>query len=262
MNDTMTKLASDEANLFQIIFVRGSMLSVCLAIFIWQQDISLDPFAYKSGMLWARVVAEILLAFAFLIALFNMPLANLTAIMQAAPLLLTLALALLGQERVGWRRYLAIFIGFIGVTIIVRPGGEGFNIYSLFGLMAVSLLVVREITTQRVPSEIPSLYIVYLTTLAGTVVNGLLTLVFGWNPISTVTVTYLFGAAFFIFFGFFFSVRAMRIGEASFSAIFRYTILLWAILMGYLFFGDIPDRWTILGCVIIVGAGIYSISRE
>ncbi|MEM7798822.1 MAG: DMT family transporter [Chloroflexota bacterium] len=261
-NDTFTKLSSEEAGVFQVIFVRGIMLSAGLAVAVWRQKQPLNIFTFSNRALWVRAAAEIGLSFAFITALFNMPFANVVSIMQAAPLVLTLALAMTGKERVGWRRYLAIGIGFVGVLIIVRPGTAGFNTYSLLALAAVLLLVTREMITQEIPDNIPSLFIVYLMTTISTIVYGILTFVNGWDVIGTQTVGYLFGATIFVFIGFFFSVLAMRVGEASFSAPFRYSVLVMAIIIGIIVFNDYPDRYTLLGAVIIAAAGIYSLYRE
>ncbi len=262
LNDTMTKLVSAEFSVFQVIFMRGIILSLFIGLMVWQQGESLNPFANGDLMLWLRVSAEIVLAFFFLTGLFNMPLANMTAIMQLAPLLLTLVLALFFGEKVGWRRYTAIFIGFIGILIIVRPGTDGFNIYSLFALAAVSLLIVRDLATQRVRANISSLKLVYVTTILSTFINGLITLSTGWQAVSLTSILILAAAAVFVFVGYLFSVLTMRVGEASYTATFRYTGLVWAILISVLVFKDIPDVWTLLGCAIVAGAGLYALNRE
>ena len=100
-------------------------------------------------LILVRVVAEICTTIAFLTALKHMPLANVTAILQALPLAITMAAALFLAEPVGWRRWSAILVGFVGVLIVVRPGLEGFNVYSLSALVAIIFIIVREIATRK-----------------------------------------------------------------------------------------------------------------
>ncbi|MEM7116350.1 MAG: DMT family transporter [Chloroflexota bacterium] len=261
-NDTLTKLSSADVGVFQAMFIRAAMLSLFIGLLVWRQGLPLNPLAYLDKMLWLRIVAEIGGAILFFTALFNMPLANVTAVLQVTPLLITLILALFLGEQVGWRRYLAIFAGFLGVMFIIRPGSSGFNIYSLAALGAVVGIVIRDLATQRVPSHIPSLFVVYATTVINALTTGLLTFVNGWEPIGWTTYGILAGAACFVYVGYIFSVLTMRVGEASFTATFRYTSLVWAILMGVLVFGDFPDGLTLLGAGIVTVAGIYSLYRE
>ena len=261
-NDTMTKLSSANASVFQVIFIRGLLLTVIMALMVRRQKLNLNPFSTGDKYLWLRVMAEVFGAMLFLTALFNMPLANMTAIAQVVPLALTLVLAISGREQVGWRRYTAIGIGFLGVLIIVRPGTAGFNIFSILALISVAGIVIRDLATQRIDNQIPSLYVVFITTLFGTAINGAITIFTGWTTLPLPTYFALFGAALFVFVGYLFSVMTMRVGEASYTAPFRYTILVWAIILGIVVFGDIPDMWTLLGAAIVAGAGIYTLYRE
>ncbi|MCA9988188.1 MAG: DMT family transporter [Anaerolineales bacterium] len=261
LNDTMTKLASSEASVFQVIFIRGSLLTVVLALLALRRGITINPLAYRDRFLWLRVMAEVIGSVIFLTALFNMPLANITAIAQVTPLALTLVLALFFGEKVGWRRYTAILLGFVGVLIIVRPGTAGFNQYSLLALVAMFGIITRDLATQRVAREIPSFYVVYLTAFCATLFNGAITLFTGWTALPTQTYLYLFAAAAFVSVGYLFSVMTMRLGEASYTAVFRYSVLIWAMILSVVVFGEVPDGPTIIGAIIIAGAGIYALRR-
>ena len=132
LNDTMLKLTAGAVPLFQLLFIR-SMITCSLILVAWGR---LGPLHFKvSWRDWAiiamRASTEVVIAYFFLNALFNMPLANLTAILQVVPLAVTLASALFLREAVGWRRMVAISIGFCGVLLIVRPGADGFNTWSI-----------------------------------------------------------------------------------------------------------------------------------
>ncbi|MEM7344260.1 MAG: DMT family transporter [Chloroflexota bacterium] len=262
VNDALIKLTSSELGLYQAIFVRGVFITLFIGSLIWWRGISLNPFAYHHRTIWLRVSGEVIGTIFYLTALFNMPLANVSAIIQTAPLAMTLAAALFLGEKVGWRRYIAIFLGFVGVLVIVRPGSEGFTAYSLLVLVTVLTLVLRDLTTQRVPHHIPTLFLAYLTGLMITLMGGVGALFTPWHPLSLNAAATLLLAASFLFFGYIFSITTMRVGEASFTATFRYTVLVWAILLGIFLFGDFPDGLTLLGCAIIATAGIYTLYRE
>jgi drug/metabolite transporter (DMT)-like permease len=263
MNDTITKSVSSELNIGQIILVRGLFAMVLIAAFAaWRG--ALRPmrtlFIRPVGM---RVIGEIGGTLTFLSSIAHMPLANAAAIFQALPLVITLGAALVFGEPVGWRRWLAIAVGFVGVLIIVRPGTAGFNEFSLLALSSVAFCTLRDLATRRIPAEIPSLFIALLTTF--TVTSGGTLIMFplgGWTPPSGRAVGMLAVAAVLLLIGYQCIISALRTGEISAVAPFRYTALLWAMLLGYLAFGDQPDRYMLIGAAIIVLSGLYAFYRE
>ena len=213
-------------------------------------------------MILLRAVGEIGGTLCFLTALFNMPIANATAILQALPLAVTLAAALFLGEAVGWRRYTAISLGFAGVLMIVRPGGEGFNAYALWAVAAVGFIVLRDLSTRRLTPGVPSTFVALTSSLAITGVGGVMAFTEPWQPVTAGALALLAGAALFIFFGYLFAVMTMRVGEVSFVSPFRYTVLLWSIVLGVVLFAEIPDAWTLAGSLVVVGMGIYTFHRE
>ncbi len=261
-NDAMIKLVSGNISLAQAVLIRGILVSVLLGLFAWSRG----DFTYvKSSFsmpLMLRILGELGGVVFFLTALFNMPIANVTAIMQVLPLAVTFASAMLLGESVGWRRYGAIAIGFTGVLIIVRPGSEGFTIYSIMALIAVCFVVLRDLATRRLPVSMPSVLVGFYTAVAVTLLAAVLSPFQPWKPFGAQEISILAAAAMFIFVGTLFSVMTMRVGDISFIAPFRYTTLLWAILLGIVIFGDYPDFYTILGSAIVVVMGIYSFYRE
>ena len=191
-------------------------------------------------MLW-RIVGEIGSAYFFLSALFNMPIANVSAIMQALPLAITLAAAVVFREPVGWRRMAAILAGFAGVMLIVRPGTEGFTVYSVYGLAAVAFVTLRDLATRRLSYEVPSMLVTLITSASLMVVFGLASVPQGWAPVDGRAALLIGGAAVMLIGGYLFSIMVMRVGEISVVAPFRYTSLLWALLLGWVVFGDWPS---------------------
>ncbi len=171
--------------------------------------------------------------------------------------------ALFLGEPVGWRRWLAIVVGFAGVLVIVRPGFEGFTVYSLVALCCVAFCAVRDLSTRRIPAEVPTLLVSTVTAGAVTVAGAfLIAPMGGWTPMSLNQTVLLFGAAVLLLVGYQFIIMAMRVGDISFIAPFRYTALLWAILLGYLAFGDLPDLAMIVGATIVICSGLYALYRE
>ena len=210
-----------------------------------------------------RVIGEVVGTVSFLVALVHVPLALTSAILQALPLVVTMGAAMFFGEPVGWRRWIAIAVGFAGVLIIVRPGGDGVSPYILLIVVTVVFAALRDLATRKVPKTIPVLMISALTSagvsLAGVAMIGPLG---GWTPMTSQNTLLLTLAACCVIVAYHFIILAMREGEISFVAPFRYTSLLWAILLGFLFFGDLPDIPMIVGSVIVIGSGLYTLYRE
>lgn len=261
-NDAASKLASAELGTGQIILVRGLIASPIIILAALWQGAFRDPSRLFHRAVTLRTVGEVVATGLYLTALFNMPIANSTAILQTVPLATTAAAALILGEAVGIRRWSAIAVGFAGVLLIVRPGSEGFNIWSLFALASVGAILLRDLSSRLVPAEIPAMGAIALSSVMVTVLGGLMTLFGGWRPISEPALLYLFISGIFLIGGYYFMLEAMRTGEISAIAPFRYTILLWAIVLQIVLFGVWPDWMTILGSAILVATGIYTLYRE
>ncbi len=263
INDALMKQSSEDFHLFQAIFLRSIITSVFLGLYAWKQKAFHIGISKTDKKLIAlRTIGEICGAFMFLNAIFNMPIANATAILQSMPLAVTLGAAIFLNEPVGWRRYLAVIIGFTGVMIIVRPGTEGFNEYSLSALGSIVLLVLRDLTTRKISRSVPSSMVSFMTSVGITIASAATLPLIDWTPVTWENGSTLVYASMFLMVGYVLSVSAMRIGEIGFVSPFRYTILLWSILLGIVMFGDIPDTFTIVGSTIIVATGIYTFYRE
>jgi len=262
-NDAFVKLVAGDLPLFQIVFLRGLLTTALIGGLAWA--FGLRSLAIPRGDIWkvaGRTVAEIASMCAFLYALIHMPLANVSAILAALPLTVTLAGALFLGEPVGWRRFAAIGVGFIGVLLIVKPGAEGFNVYSLVALLAVLMVTARDLFTRRFSTDVPSLAVAVITAASVGLFGALAMLWQGWEPVSTRSAGLVAGAAVFIVGGYLFSIMVMRVGEIGFVAPFRYTSLVWALLLGLFVFGDWPSWLTLTGAAIVVSTGIYTFYRE
>ncbi|NOR63960.1 MAG: EamA family transporter [Rhodobacteraceae bacterium] len=263
INDALMKLASVDVSLAQGVFVRGLVASALMVVFAHYKGHLFYPVnRAEIKTISLRAGAEITATFCYLTALFNMPLASSTAILQALPLAVTLAGALFLGEKVGWRRYLAISIGFAGVLIIIRPGGDDFNAYSLWAVAAVGFITLRDMLAAKLNKRIPSIFVALFTAVGVTIAAGVVAAFQPWQPLSAGSYTLLASAAAFILVGYITSVSAMRYGEIAFVAPFRYTILVWALLLGVFVFKDYPDFWTMVGTGIVVGTGVFTFYRE
>ncbi len=262
-NDAITKGLSHEYSAAQIMFVRGIFATVFVGLLAWQQGALRGLRRALHPMVLVRTVCELGATVLFLFALAYMPLANISAVLQSLPLAVTMGAAMFLGEPVGWRRWLAILVGFAGVAIVVRPGFEGFNVYSLAALLCVAFCAARDLATRRIPDDIPSLLV--STTTAGFVTLFGLALVItlgGWTPLTLEATAAMASAAMFLIPATILLILSMRTGDISFVAPYRYTALLWAIVLGLIFYAEVPDALMLAGALLIVGSGLYSIYRE
>ncbi|MBL4928400.1 DMT family transporter [Fuscibacter oryzae] len=264
VNDSFMKAASQTLPLFQAIALRGMLASVALVVIarVTMGHLRLVPLGKDAPKVVLRSISEIAATATFLIALTNMPLANLSAILQSLPLAITLGAAVFLKEPVGWRRLLAILIGFCGVLLIVKPGTEGFTVWSVLGLISVACVVVRDLTTRTLSRGTPSAAVAVWASVAVMTMGVAITTWHGWVAVSAQEALYLAIASAALICGYMFAVMVMRVGDIGLIAPFRYTSLLWAILFGWLLFGALPDNITLIGSAIVVATGLYSLLRE
>jgi len=262
INDTLIKLASTGLPIGQLIFVRGLfaiafVYLVCVATGVHKQAARMSE-----AKVVGRAFVNMLAMFAYITALLNMPIANVSAIMQTVPLALTVLAAIVLKEKVGIRRWAAIAVGFAGVLLVVKPGAQGFNTYVVAALLGVLLVTIRDLLTRMASSGIPSLLITFATAIAVTVGSGIVSMFEIWQPMSFKTVGMLAAAAAFLMAGIHLIVVATRAGELSLIAPFRYSFIVWALLSGYFVWGEFPDHWAIAGIVLIALSGAYTLHRE
>lgn len=263
INDALLKATGGAVPLFQLLALRGVLATALIAGLAWSRGAFEAPIARQDrGWIVLRSASEVGAAYFFMTALLNMPLANITAILQILPLTVTLGSALIFREVVGWRRMTAIAVGFCGMLLIVRPGTEGFTIWSVYALVAVVCVTARDLITRRISSAAPSLVVTFSASLGVMLAAGAASLTTAWVPLTVPLGLLIAASSVFIVGGYYFSVQVMRQGDVSFVAPFRYTGLLWALILGWLVFGEWPTALTLLGAGIIVGASAYTMVRE
>ena len=262
-NDSFMKAMSDQLPLLQAITVRGLGTTVLLLILTgFTGGLRLDLSRRDWALVGLRTVTEAAAAYFFIAALFHMPIANATAILQALPLAVTLAGALFLREPVGWRRLAAIVIGFAGVLLIVQPGPEGFNVYAIHALISVAAVTVRDLATRRLSPGVPSMTVAVVTAAGVTAFAGLGSLGQGWVAMDGGLALQMCGAVGFVILGYLFSIRTMRTGEIAFVAPFRYTSLLFSLIAGILVFGEWPTATMLAGSAVVVATGLFTLYRE
>jgi len=263
VNDTFMKLVTETLPLFQAIALRGMISTLALVLIAKAMGtLQLWPAPRDRAVIGLRSLAEVGGTVFFLVALTQMPLANLSAIMQVLPLAVALAAAVFLGAPMGWRRITAILVGFAGVMIIIRPGTDSFTVWSVLGLASVVCVVARDLATRQLSASVPSTAVSIWAAVTVTAMGLVGAFAEGWQPVDAAQALLILGAAAFLIVGYLFSVMVMRVGDIGVIAPFRYTALLWAILLGLVVFGTRPDRWTLIGAAIVVASGLFTLWRE
>lgn len=262
-NDAMVKTLTQELSIPQIMAVRGVMttaLVFAVSIILGVRP-SLRTFTHPLVLL--RTAFELGATLCFFNALARIDFASAASIMQSLPLAVTLGAAVLFGEPVGWRRWSAIIVGFLGVLLIIQPGPEGFSTDALFPLAAVFFTASRDLVTRRISKEIPTLHVTLFTSFIIMIAGFILIApTGGWHPISGFNWLLLVFTAIAVFCGYQAIILAMRGGEISFVAPFRYTSLIWSLIVGVLVFGEHPGMTVLLGAAVVICSGLYTFYRE
>lgn len=261
--DTFIKLLSARLPATQILFsvgFGGALITLALAVTL---NVNLADKILLNKHVISRTIADLFGALFFTSAMVLIPMSLLASILQATPLFVTLGAAILLGEKVGWRRWSAIFIGFLGIIIILQPGYGSFQLASLLGLAAVLCLALRDVVTRDMATEIPTLTVTFYACLAmGSA--GFIAYPFFGTPImpTTFEAILLVCAAIIGVTGYFLIVLATRKGDVSVIAPFRYSRLLFSLVLASLILGEMLTLPILLGGLLVVSSGIYTFGRE
>jgi drug/metabolite transporter (DMT)-like permease len=262
-SDTLIKIVGRDLPVGQIMFVRGLFASVLMgSIVALSGGLSLVPAVLRRPLVGWRTLAEAGATLCFFAGLVRLPFADAAAIGQFTPLAVTAAAAIFLNEPVGWRRWLATVVGLLGVMIIIRPGTSAFNWAALFIVGCVAFVTVRDLTTRQIGAAVPATLLVCLSVVAVTVVGLCMKPFEVWVSPTTWHIGALALSALGVSGGYYGTIIAMRSGEISVIAPFRYAVMLYALFWGYLVFNEVPDRATWIGITIVIGAGLYTVYRE
>lgn len=262
VNDALIKWAAEDLPLFQAIFLRGCVIIVLLVAIVRARGVSTTREDLKSPPLLLRLAMEAATTVLYLLALTRVPLASLTAILQLVPIAVTFVAARMLRERVDPLRVVSVVAGFVGVLLVIRPGSDEASPWFLAGLATVALIIVRELATRRMGTEIPGSIAALATGVVITSLGLVVSLFDGWATPAPDRLAALATAACFLSLGYVGSINAVRNGDISFTAPFRYTILVFAIILQIIVFGDIPDGWTFAGATVITLAGLAALRTQ
>ena len=262
VNDVFMKLARETYPAGQAIALRAVFaVFVGFALVFLARESDRLATAFRPRVL-LRGMLEAFGALTFGWSLGLLPLANITAINMASPLLIVALAAALGMERVGWRRTVALTVGFIGVLFVVKPGAASFNSAALVAVLSTFLVACRDLATRTIGDDVPST-VVSLTT---TILVGIVAFGYGlteqWLPVWRIETIYVGLAAVLVTIGTFFIISAFRRTDVGVISQYRYAIIVFATVLGYLVWGDVPDPFAFLGVGLIVGSGLYTMHRQ
>lgn len=261
--DSFVKTAARDLPVGQILLLVGTFGGLIFALLtrargdaILNRDFFLFPVMLRNA-------SEILGTVCYVTALSKIDLSTASAIIQATPLAVTLGAVILLGEKVHWRRWSAIIVGFVGVLIILRPGGSSFDAASIWAVFGMFGLAMRDLATRMVPRDMPTLRISTYG-IAMLIPSGLFLMALGQTPqpMSLMNWGQIISLVIISVAGYWAITAAMRIGDVSVVAPFRYTRILFALIVGAIVFGERPDAWTLTGVAITIAAGLYAFLRE
>lgn len=262
VNDTLTKTCAAELPAGQIMAVRGAFAVLLLL------PVALRAGAFRNFRrsyarpVMARNICESVSIVLYLPALLVLPLANVISIMQTGPMMMMAAGALLLGHHVGWRRWLAAGVGLVGVLLIVKPGTADFSWWYVAAFLGVVVGAGRDLVTRTIARETPTILLSFLTAVAVMLSGCALGLTETWRVPSATATALLASAAVLLVIGYNAMINAWRIGEVAVVGPFRYVSVLFALVLGYAVFRQVPDAVALAGSGLVIATGLYSLFRE
>lgn len=261
LNDAMGKWLVASYGLGQVILIRSIAALIILAPFLFMAGWKPIVDAERPWLQLARVIFSTVEIFSFYYAVMYLPLADVMTYWLAAPIYVAACAPFLLGEKVGWRRWTAIAIGFVGVIITLEPSSAMFTmpaLISVVGTAAFAFMMLSGRSLRATPDKTLVLF-----QILGAGAAGLVFAPFDWAPIGSMTELLLLGLLGIVAMSAHMLVnRALKISDAATVAPLQYTLLLWAVVFGWLFFGEVPRLTMLLGAALIVGSGLFIFFRE
>jgi len=261
-SDTFTKLATEHVPATEVVLLRNLLALPIVIVMAWQLGGLKHLGAIRDRVVLARSVLEGIGLVAFVIALPHVTLGQSTVILLTVPIILVALSAIVFKEDVGWRRWSAIVVGFIGVFMVAGPLGGTPNAYLLLTQITALTWAVRDLITSRIVGHIPSVTISLFALIVGGMVAVPGAALETWHGFDVREAYYLAGAGVFVAAANLLYISALRTGAISVVAPFRYTAAIWGVLLGFLVWGDVPDLLGFVGTFFIIGSGLYTFYRE
>ena len=264
-NDAMVKFIYQNYDeifvLNQLIFIRGIFALFFIGVFLYLKNQLDFKVIFSSKQLTIRGFFEALAAIFFFIGVATLPFGMVYVLLSLAPIILTTFGALFLNEKVRWRRWTAVILGFAGVVIVINPSELRFGYFFIFPLLSAILLSFRDMYTKKIEGNFHSLQIAFITCLVVTTFFGFLS-IYKFYFFTLKEFTILFVSSFFLSLGYIFSVATIKVALVSVTSTFRYSVIIWGILYGYFYFNEIPNTNTYIGAIMIVISGLIIISRQ
>jgi drug/metabolite transporter (DMT)-like permease len=263
VEDLFLKWAAAGLPLGQIILISGALGVPVFVLMAWRTGRRILTKDALHPAVIARNIGEMIGTASFVAALAVVPLGTVAAVLQAMPLAVTMGAALVFGEKVGWRRWTAIAVGFAGVLLVVQPGADGFRPEALLVLVTVAGMTIRDLASRAIPRHVTTAQVSAWGLMAVTVLGvGMLGVTGGARGVTGPEALILLGAVIFGTAGYWAVTAATRTGEVAVVAPFRYARLVFSMALGVIFLAERPDRLTLLGAGLIVGSGLYAFARE
>jgi drug/metabolite transporter (DMT)-like permease len=262
IGDTLFKVMGRSLPIGEMLFVRGifASLIVCVAAYgmgalgQWRRILTWP-------MAW-RTVCEMACSVLFFMALMQMNFSDAAAIGQFTPLAVMAGAALLFGESVGWRRWSAAGVGFVGVLLIIKPGTAAFQPVALLMLLSMAFVAGRDLITRRLPKDVPTVLIALASAVSGLVLGAAMQPLESWRGVSGGEIGIFAACAVSVLLGYVLVIIGMRVGETGVVSPFRYSYMLFAMLSSLFIFREWPDALSWLGIALVIGAGLYMVHRE
>ena len=261
INDGMAKYLTETYPVGQVMALRGTFI-LCLLIFLFisaRKKLNLKIYSWRNN--FYRAAAMTGSTFCFITGLSYLPIADAIAIAFAAPLLTTVLAVFCLRERVGLHRWVAIFFGFIGVIIIVQPTNDAFKVAALAPLGAAFFGAIRDVITRKITSS-ESSFTILLTSMFLITLAGYLTFPLGWSEFQVEHIWLFLCSSILVGVAQYLMIEAFRLGEVGLISPFKYSSLLWAVIIGFIVWGDIPGYFVLVGATILIISGVYLLRAE
>jgi drug/metabolite transporter (DMT)-like permease len=263
VNDALVKqILLQHYPIGETIFLRGLISALLIGGFVLALGHAAQLRTAVSRLLVARSVCDGLSTACFIAALSQMPLANIAAVLQIGPLLITVLSVLFYREIVGWRRWTAIAVGFFGALLVIKPVPSAFDIWALIGAGSALFAALRELQNRQIDRAVPTLVIAFWGAVGITAFGALYAFGEEWRWFELRELLRLFIASMFVGIAIYLMALGFRDVDLSVVAPFRYSYLITSAVAGLLVFGEWPDGWTVMGALLIVASGIYMLHRE
>lgn len=264
LEDTFIKKMSGDISLGQILICLGVGAGIIFAFMAKSKGHVVFERRHWAPVFYARAILEGFSAIAFISALSLVEISTVAAVFQVTPLAITMGAALFMGEAVGWRRWAAIIVGFMGVMIIIRPGLSAFDPNVILVLLAVVGVAARDLITRGLPEDTPATIVSFQAYMA-LIVAGVVMMLFAGDSFEVIDgwlSLMMLGAIICGVVGYYGIVTAMRTGETSVIMPFRYMRLVFSLIVGFVVFHERPDMWTLIGAAIVIAMGIFTVWRE